>query len=225
MSLLYTAHVPAGAGPFPAVIALHGWGANAYDLFLVLGPNLQALGDVIVLCPEGPFAFEAGQDFVGHGWFPLRSTQALDEGEFRKAAEALRAWLDAVCARYPVERRKLVLAGFSQGGLMAYDLALREPARFAGLAALSSWFPAPLAASIPKLPEHETLPVLVQHGATDPMIDVEKARESRAALTRLGVQLTYREYEGMGHEVRPESMRDLLVWLDEKVMNPVKLAL
>ena len=45
------------------------------------------------------------------------------------------------CARYPVNPRKLVVLGFSQGGVMAYDLVLREPERFAGLVALSSWLP------------------------------------------------------------------------------------
>jgi phospholipase/carboxylesterase len=124
--------------------------------------------------------------------------------------------------RYPVEKRKVVLLGFSQGGVMAYALGLREPARFAGIAALSSWLPDPLASSIPKQPEHDGLPVLVQHGTEDPMIGIERARESRAALLRLGVGASYHEYE-MGHEIRPEALQDLLVWLEDKVLQPVRL--
>ena len=54
MSLLYTAHVPAGDGPFPSIIALHGWGASAHDL-LGLAPVLHG-GRALVLCPEGPVA-------------------------------------------------------------------------------------------------------------------------------------------------------------------------
>ena len=99
---------------------------------------------------------------------------------------------------------------------------LREPARFAGLAALSSWLPDPLAASIPQQPEHAGLPVLVLHGTEDPMIGIERARESRDALLRLGVAASYREYE-MGHEIRPEALQDLLVWLEDKVLQPVRL--
>jgi len=113
----------------------------------------------------------------------------------------------------------VVLAGFSQGGTMGYDLALREPARFAGLAALSTWFPAPLAEDLPKLPEHEGFPVLVIHGTRDDRIEVERARESREALRAYGVSITYREFE-MGHEIRPEALRVVLQWLDDKVLTP-----
>jgi phospholipase/carboxylesterase len=64
--------------------------------------------------------------------------------------------------------------------------------------------------------------MLVVHGTEDPMIPVERARESRDALIRLGVGLTYREFE-MGHEIRPEALRDLVRWLDEKALEPVRL--
>ena len=221
MELLYTAHVPAGPGPFPTVLALHGWGASAHDL-IGLAPVLHA-GEALVLCPQGPTLVDLGQGIQGHGWFPLTAEGPLDPFEFRKGAAALRSFVDQVLARYPVDRRKLVALGFSQGGVMAYDLVLREPKLFAGLAALSSWLPPGLAASISRQPEHEGLPVLVQHGTEDPMIPLASAQESREALLGLGVNLTYREYE-MGHEVRPESsLRDLVLWLEERVFQPIQL--
>lgn len=220
MELLHTAHVPAGAGPFPTVIALHGWGASAHDLF-GLAPLLHG-GEAIVLCPQGPLAFDVGGGVPGYGWFPLSGGAAFDPMDFERAFATLRGFVDAALALYPVAKRKVVLLGFSQGGVMAYALGLREPARFAGIAALSSWLPDPLAASIPAQPEHAGLPVLVQHGTQDPMIAIERARESRSALLRLGVGASYREYE-MGHEIRPEALEDLVVWLEDKVLQPVRL--
>ena len=219
MELLHTLHFPAGEGPFPTILALHGWGASAHDL-LGLAPYLHG-GQALVLCPQGPFGFEIGPGVRGYGWFPL-GERGLDPVEFRKGAAALRAFVDEALARYPVERRKVVVLGFSQGGVMAYDLALREPGRFAGLAALSAWLPKPLSESIPALPEHAGMPVLVQHGTADPMIEVARARESRDLLAARGVGLTYREYE-MGHEIRPEALRDLVGWLEEKVLSPIQL--
>lgn len=220
MELLHAAHVPAGDGPFPTVIALHGWGASAHDLF-GLAPYLHG-GEAVVLCPQGPLAFDTGGGVPGHGWFPLTSGAGFDPALFERALVTLRGFVDEAVTRYPVEKRKVVLLGFSQGGVMAYALGLREPARFAGIAALSSWLPDPLASSIPKQPEHDGLPVLVQHGTEDPMIGIERARESRAALLRLGVGASYHEYE-MGHEIRPEALQDLLVWLEDKVLQPVRL--
>ena len=57
------------------------------------------------------------------------------------AVEAATVFIDEAVKRYPVNPRKLILLGFSQGGVMAYNLALRQPERFAALIAISSWFP------------------------------------------------------------------------------------
>lgn len=221
MDLLHTAYVPPGDGPFPTILALHGWGANAMDL-LGLAPYLHG-GEAIVLCPQGPVGFEIGEGMVGFGWFPLRSGGGFDPQEFAQGTALLRAFVDQALERYPVDRRKLVALGFSQGGVMAYDLVLRAPSRFAGLVALSSWLPGPLEGSIPAAAELEGFPVLVQHGTEDPMIEVVRARESRDALLARRVALAYREYEGMGHEIRPEALRDLVEWLDDKVLSPIRL--
>ena len=69
MELLHTVHIPVGDGPFPAVIALHGWGASAHDLF-GLAPYLHG-GEAVVICPQGPVEFEIGPGTSGYGWFPL----------------------------------------------------------------------------------------------------------------------------------------------------------
>jgi phospholipase/carboxylesterase len=216
MNLLHTAHVPAGDGPFPAIITLHGWGASAHDL-LGLAPVLFD-GKAIMLCPQGQVAVPFGGGQHGYGWFPLRMGQPPDVEAFQAAADALREFLDTAMARYPIDPAKVVLAGFSQGGMMAYELALREPSRFAGLAALSSWFPPPLVELLPRLPEHEGFPVLVLHGTRDDRIDVEMARQSRESLRPYGVAMTYREFD-MGHEIRPDALRVFLQWLDEKALK------
>jgi phospholipase/carboxylesterase len=221
MELLYTAHVPAGEGPFPTVLALHGWGANAHDL-LGLAPYLHG-GEALVLCPQGPVAMEIGPGMQGYGWFPISLGGPPDPAEFAAGKAALHRFLEAALEVHPVDPRRLVLLGFSQGGVMAYDLALREPERFAGLAALSSWLPAPLADAIPRLEAHAGLPAFVTHGSKDPMIPVDRGHESRDALLRLGVPTVYREYE-MGHEITAEALRALVEWLDERVLRPVQLA-
>jgi phospholipase/carboxylesterase len=220
VNLLHAAHVPVGDGPFPTVLALHGWGASAHDL-LGLAPLLYD-GHALVLCPQGPVEVPIAPGMHGYGWFPITGGGPPDPEEFERAATSLRIFLDAALERYAVDPRKLVVLGFSQGGVMAYDLALRDPSRFAGLAALSSWLTASLASELPKLPEHAGFPVLVMHGTEDPMIDIARARESRESLMPLGVALTYREY-AMGHAIEPEAARDLVTWLRDKVISPIQL--
>jgi len=211
--LLYAAHVPGGEGPFPTLILIHGWGANAHDL-LGLAPMVHE-GRSLVLCPQGPVVVPIGGGERGYGWFPLNPGQPPDPEEFRHGAELLRRFVEQARSRYPVDPQAVVVGGFSQGGTMAYDLALRDPAGYSGLVGLSTWLPAPLVDDLPRLPAQEGMPVLVMHGTSDPLIDVERARESREALRRFGVAITYRELD-MGHEIRPEALRVLLRWLEER---------
>lgn len=222
MDLLYTAHVPPGDGPFPCILALHGFGASAHDL-IGLAPILHG-GGAIVLCPQGPLAFQIAENMVGFGWATPPS--AGGEGslaEYEKATDAVRDFLAAAMERYPIDRRKVVPLGFSQGGVLAYDLVLRDPERFTGLIALSSWLPEALDEAIPANPALENFPALVVHGTEDPMIPAQRGQESRERLMKRGCNVQYREYP-MGHEIRPEALRDILTWLEEKAFTVIQLA-
>lgn len=216
MELLHTAHVPAGDGPFPTIITLHGWGASAHDL-LGLAPLLHG-GKALVLCPQGPVEVPIGPGITGYGWFPLVPGQPPDPEEFRKGAAALRAFFAEARATYPIDPEKVVLLGFSQGGAMAYEWALSEPESFAGLVALATWLPGILADAVGTKPEQQDLPVLVLHGTQDTMVSIDMARASRERLRDFGVNLMYRELE-MAHEVSREALQIIVRWLGEKAFG------
>mgnify|MGYP001826345888 CR=1 FL=1 len=219
MDLIYAAHVPAGEGPFPTVLALHGWGASAHDL-IGLAPVLHR-GEALVLSPQGPVVVRMPGGPVGYGWYPFGEDGRGSPEEIARASERVLGFLEAAQQRYPIDPRKIVLLGFSQGGALAFDLALSDSSRFAGLAGLSCWLPDRLASEIQPDSGHQSLPVLVVHGTEDPMVPVARARESRQRLTALGVALSYREYE-MGHEICADALRDLVSWLDDKVLSPIQ---
>ena len=208
MDLLHTAHVPPGDGPFPTVFALHGWGAGAHDL-LGLAPLFPGF---LVLCPQGRVELPIAPGMTGYGWFPLVPGEPPDPRAFLKASSELRDFVARAAERYPVDRRRIAILGFSQGGVMGYELALRAPECFRGLIALSSWLPDVLAANLPQKAEQRGFPVLMVHGTEDAQIELARAHESRQVLERFGVDLTYREF-AMGHEIRPEALRVIADWL------------
>ncbi len=212
MDLLYAAHVPAGEGPFPTVLALHGWGASAHDL-IGLAPVLNR-GEALVLSPQGQVGVRMPDGPVGYGWYPLGEDGRGSLEEITRACDLVLAFLEVAKERYPIDPGKIVVLGFDQGGALAFDLALGDSSRFAGLAALSCWLPDQLAAQTPPDSAHQSLPVLIVHGTEDPVVPVERAREARQRLTALGVALTYREYE-MGHEICADALRDIVTWLDD----------
>ena len=128
---MYTAHVPAGDGPFPTIVMMHGWGSNAHDL-LGIAPLIHG-GEALVICLQGAMSLEVGPGQMGHGWFPISGGGPTDLVALEASVARLAAFLDVLLAQHPVDPRKLVLMGFSQGGVMAYCLALRDPERYAAL--------------------------------------------------------------------------------------------
>jgi phospholipase/carboxylesterase len=219
MNILHTAYEPAGDGPHPTIVALHGWGASGLDL-LGLAPYLAG-GRFLVLCPQGRVEVPLGQT-TGYGWFPLTMGAPPDTASFNAGVDDARRFVDAAVRRYPIDTTKLAVLGFSQGGVIAYALALSEPERFAALVALSSWLPAPIAGSMPHAACHR-LATLVHHGSRDELIDVSRGRESVERLRALQVPVTYRELE-MGHEISARSLADLSDWLAEQLLSAILVA-
>ena len=221
MQLVHAIFEPSGDGPHPAILALHGWGANAQDL-LGLAPHLCD-GRFLVMCPQGPMELPVGYGALGYGWFPLTLGDPVNVPAILSARDQLRDFLDSSLTRYPIDRNRIVALGFSQGGVLSYGLALGEPERFAGLVALSSWLPEELAAAFSTQETKPLPPTLVHHGSADELIEVGRARESVETLRTLRAPVTYREYD-MGHEINSRSLADLSEWLQEKVLSPIIVA-
>ena len=217
MRLIHTLYEPAGDGPHPTLIAMHGFGASALDL-LGLAPYI-ADGQFMVICPQGPIEVPIGPT-RGYAWFPLRMGSPPDRDAIDDANKAATDFLNVALAKYPVDRKKLVILGFSQGGMMAYRLAFRNPSKFAALVALSTYLPPELKNEVNDPEALEALPTLVQHGRADDMIEVTRARASVETLRSLEVPLTFHEYD-CGHEITAEALRDLSNFLTEKVLEPI----
>ncbi len=218
MQLIHAIYEPQGEGPHPTILALHGWGANGLDL-LGLAPYLCA-GRFLVICPQGPVTTPIGGGAVGYGWYALRMGAPPDIPAMLSAKRKLDEFIGACFARYSIDPQKLVVLGFSQGGAIAYQMALSDPERFAALVVLSSWLSDEVVAAIKPPETCQNLPVLVQHGSEDDLVEVDRARKSVEILRGLRVPVTYREYD-MRHEIGPKSLRDLSGWLQEKIFSSI----
>jgi phospholipase/carboxylesterase len=217
MQLIHTVYEPAGAGPHPAIIAMHGFGASALDL-LGLAPYI-ADGNFMVICPQGPMEVPIGPT-RGYAWFPIRMGERPAERDIEVGAGAAAAFVDEAIARYPIDRRKLVLLGFSQGGMLAYRIAMNTPARFAALVGISTYFAPELADEARDRDALTMLPTLVQHGRADDMIEIARARASIESMRSLRIPVQFREYD-CGHEITADALSDLSEFLASKVLSPI----
>lgn len=217
MRLIHAVYEPAGEGPHPTLIAMHGFGANALDL-LGLAPYI-ADGRFMLICPQGPMEVPIGPT-RGYAWFPIKMGGTPDRQAIEDAGRMATEFLNTALQKYPVDRKKLVILGFSQGGMMAYRLAVRNPSKFAALVGLSTYFPPELKDEVNDPSALEALPTLVQHGRADDMIEITRARSSVEQLRSLKVPVTFREYD-CAHEITAESLVDLSKFLTEKVLEPI----
>jgi len=213
MQLAHAAWVPAGPGPHPTIFAFHGFGSNAFDL-LGLAPHLLG-GHALVIAAQGPdvVALDApgGARVVGFGWFPLTLTNPPTPLAVAQAVLAARDFVEEVRGRYPVDPARTAALDISQGGAIAYALALPDPARWRALVALSSWLPDDLARTLPPV-DRSTLAAWVQHGTRDEVITVARGTASAEKLRTMGIATAYREYD-MAHEVNAQSLAELDAWL------------
>jgi phospholipase/carboxylesterase len=201
-----------------AVIWLHGLGANGYD-FEPIVPELRLPAELAVRfvfphAPSIPVAINGGA--VMPAWYDILETdlgRRVDTAQLVRSAAAVRALVDREIER-GVASERIVVAGFSQGGAVGFELALTYPQPLAGLLALSTYFAT--SGSIEPHPANRALPIQMHHGTMDPIVPEAMARASRDALLRLGYPVEYTRYP-MTHGVCLEEIVAIGRWLCERL--------
>jgi phospholipase/carboxylesterase len=213
----------AGGGDGPLVVLLHGFGAPGRDLvplaqFLAVSPTTR------FAFPAAPLSLGLGADF-GQGDFGLTDSRAwwhidmqrlqrmmMQAGDFTAlttdvpaglatARQQLLTALDELEQTLAVPSGQLVLGGFSQGAMLALDVALRSERRLAGLLLLSGTL---ICAGdwLPRLAGRRGLPLLQSHGQQDGVLPFALATQLRDQLLLAGVAVEFVPFAG-GHEIPP----------------------
>jgi phospholipase/carboxylesterase len=197
---------PAAGVPEGALVLFHGRGADEHDLFPVLDlmdPERRLVGAT----PRGPLSLPPG----GAHWYVLGGIGTPEATSFYASYAAAGEWLARFLAEHEVGFDRLVLGGFSQGGVMGYSLGLGgSRPRPAAIVALSSFVPSVEGFELdlsPPLP-----PVAIGHGTLDNVIGVEWGRRARALLEEAGAEVLYHETP-MFHQIDPEFVREIAEWL------------
>jgi len=204
-----------GAAPGAAVIWLHGLGADAHDFEPIvpeLGlPAAKPMRFVFPNAPQRPVTINMGMRM--RAWYDILQLGggAEDEAGIREAQVLLERLVEREKTR-GIPARRIVLAGFSQGGAIALQAGLRHVERLAGVMALSTYLPLAQTLAAERAAINNDLPILMAHGSLDPMIPVHRAQLSRDALLDLGYPVQWREYP-MAHAVCPQEIGDIAAFL------------
>jgi phospholipase/carboxylesterase len=199
------------------VVCMHGYGADMRDL-APLAPEVPVERAVQWIFPDGPEVLDWG----GRAWFPIDvaafeeaqrtgKPRDLSSGEPEGMAEARRE-LQALLDELAVPPERLVLMGFSQGAMMAVDLATRLPRPPAGVVILSGTLVDKK--QLAKLaPKHKGVKFFQSHGSVDPILGFAEALLLEKELKTAGWTGALLRFEG-GHAITTEVLSALGAWLE-----------
>ena len=195
-----------------AVIWLHGLGADGNDFVPIMRelalPDALGVRFIFPHAPVMPVTVNGG--YRMRAWYDVIDpdlTQAVDRTGIVRSVATIAALMEQEIAN-GIPPDKILLAGFSQGGVIALQLALRTEFRVAGVIALSTYLP--LQDELPA--RQHRLPVFWGHGDQDPLIPIGAADSGRAWLQERAYPLSWHAYP-MQHAVCMEEIADIRAWM------------
>ena len=223
--LLEIIELETGNNPAAAVIWMHGLGADGNDFVAIVNEfDLSAAPPIRFVFPHAPMMpVTINNGHVMRAWYDVSfgdlegKTKRADENGVRRSQAQIGQLIAREAARN-IPSDRIVLAGFSQGGAIALQTALRYPEKLAGLLALSCYLPCADSFAAEATPANSRIPVLIAHGTQDPVVPYAMGKQSRDLLVNTGYNVTWHEYP-MPHSVCMEEVRDIGAWLTQ-VLRP-----
>lgn len=218
MSYLPTVEVEPTSPVTASVIWLHGLGADGHD-FEPIVPELNlpknlAIRFVFPHSPSIPVTINNGM--IMPAWYDIVDMsieRKVDLNQLNQSAIAVQALIDREIER-GIKAERIILAGFSQGGAVAYQAALTYKQPLAGLVAMSTYFATKETIEINENNKH--LNINIMHGSQDPVVAPILGEQALQALKDKGFQPTYTQYP-MQHSVCAEQVRDISNWLQKRL--------
>jgi len=203
-----------------SVIWLHGLGADGHD-FVPMVPELKLPPSPAVrfVFPHAPMrAVTINNGMRMRAWYDIKELSAhgaADETGIRESAAILEKFIQRE-RDAGVAANHIVVAGFSQGGVIALHAALRHGERLAGVMALSSYLSLPKTLAAEATMANRDLPILMCHGSFDPVLPLQLGSSSRDLLRAEGYAVEWKEYP-MQHQVCLEEIQEISAWLKARL--------
>lgn len=212
-----TIHTVWGEGtPTHAIIWLHGLGATSDDFAPVI-PYLQlantpAIRFIFPQAPDRPITLNGG--YVMPGWYDIKGSDLSDKEDLEGITESektLNTLIDEQIAT-GITAQNIIIAGFSQGGAVAYYTGLRLKQKIGGILALSTYLPFAKQAKDEHTRANIDTPIMAMHGLHDGVVPIGMGKTSADAVAALGYTIEWKEYP-MEHSVVPEQLVDIGRWI------------
>jgi len=198
-----------GPNPHAAVIVLHGLGADGNDFVPIVEElELPEALPVRFVFPHAPV-----RRVTINGGYPMRAWYDIAEADLSNRADLAgvrqsRAEVEELVRREQsrgIGAKRIILAGFSQGGAIALYTALRYPERFAGVIALSTYLIDGDSLKAEASEANKDVPIFMAHGTQDTVVRLQWADHSRKLLQSMNYPVEWHTY-AMPHSVVGEEI-------------------
>ncbi|TYL48715.1 alpha/beta hydrolase [Marinomonas sp. IMCC 4694] len=207
--------------PEAVVIWLHGLGSDGHDFeSLVPALSLSPMAKIRFIFPHAP-----QRPVTVNGGMTMRAWYDIYEMSLDRKVDM--ANIDESCQQIEgiiedqihqgIAANRLVLAGFSQGGVIAYQVSLRTNHALAGVMALSTYLVGDDAIVEANESANGRTPFLIQHGTQDSVVAPVLAVKAKTLLSEKGYSVEYHTYD-MPHSVCPEQVQDISEWLNARLV-------
>lgn len=198
------------------VIMLHGLGADGSDFEPVID-EIQLPGNLKVRyilphAPERPLTMNNGAE--ERAWYDfIPHSEYSGNDDVIDSATEIQKFIDSEISK-GIPANRIVLAGFSQGGVVALHTGLRYEQRIAGIVGLSTYLHDVASVEEERTDENLAIPIMLAHGAYDGLVPIMRAATARENLTRLGYDVRWFDYP-MEHQVCMEEVGEITQFLAE----------
>jgi phospholipase/carboxylesterase len=214
--LLPAIELETAPNPAASVIWLHGLGADGND-FVPIVPELGlpptlALRFVFPHAPVRAVTINNGMRM--RAWYDISAADLTNRADLAGVQES-QALLEALVEREKargMSAKRIVLAGFSQGGAVALYTGVRHSERLAGIMALSTYLISPDALASEASAANRGVPIFMAHGTADPIVRFQWGEASKRLLEAGGYDVEWHTYR-MEHSVCMEEVRAIGAWL------------
>ena len=217
LPLTFLQRPAAAATPRPWLLVLmHGVGSNEQDLFS-LAPQIPERFHVISL--RAPYRMGPGS----HAWFDFsiepNGERTINEEQEAQSRALVAQTIASAAEQLGIPPERVVVGGFSQGGIMALSLLLTQPAL---MQAAMVWHGRLLTQMLPQAAPPDALrgkQMWLSHGTHDNVIPLAHAQAIAHYMAPLPVTLAYHEFPG-AHEIRPSELAATVTWLESLSTKP-----
>ena len=193
-----------------SVIWLHGLGASGHDFEPIVPelnlPDIPAVRFIFPHAPIRPVTVNGG--FEMRAWYDIAEQtidRDIDHTGIRETSGLVQQLIDREIDR-GIAASSIILAGFSQGAVIALEVGLRFQPRLAGIIALSTYL-----ADRNRVPAGN-MPIFMGHGSMDPVVPVGLGQSARVALEKSGHTVEWHQYT-MEHSVCMEEISAIGNWI------------